>query len=123
MRNLLNCACVVLLIGGACLTVGAAFEQSQTTGPQGRLAGLVLDPGKARVPRAKIVLEAKEFKREIVSADDGSYSVDVPEGKYRIRVERDGFYPFRKNDVRIVSGGLLRLDIVIKGIRNDETHP
>jgi hypothetical protein len=77
--------------------VGATLEQSQTTRPHGTPAGMVLDPGKARVPRAKIILEAKEFKREIVSADDGSYATDVPEGEYRTRVERDGFHPFRKN--------------------------
>ena len=123
MTNLMKYACVVLLILGACLKVDAVLERSQTTGPQGTLAGMVLDPGKARVPRAKILLEAKGFKREITSADDGTYSIDLPEGKCKIRVERDGFYPFQKNGLRIVSGGLVRFDVVIKGIRNDVDHP
>ena len=123
MMKLTKYACVALLILGASLKVDAVLDRSKATGRQGTLAGMVLDPNKARVPRAKILLETNGFKQEITTADDGSYSIDLPEGKYKIRVERDGFYTFRMNGIRIVSGGLVKLDVVIKGIRNDIDHP
>ena len=75
------------------------------------------------MPGARIIVESKGFRREVISADDGSYEIDLPEGKYKIRVERDGFYTSRKKTIRISSNAPIKLDVTLKGIRSDESHP
>lgn len=47
---------------------------------------MVLDVGEARVPSAEVIVEAKAFRRETVSADDVSYQIELPEGKYKITI-------------------------------------
>ena len=97
--------------------------QSPSSVTGGKLSGLILDPSEARVPGARIIVEGKEFRRDVVSADDGSYAIELPEGKYKVRVMLDGFYPSRKKTVRISSNVTTKLDVTLRGIRNDESHP
>ena len=97
---------------------------TQSAPPQltGTLSGLILDHGQARVPAARILVEAKGFRRTLTSGDDGSYTIELPDGKYRVSVTRDGFYPLRKT-VRIRSSATVTTNITLKGIRNDASHP
>ena len=112
----------LLLLAVAALSAQPA-HQSPNSRSTGTLAGLILDPGDARVPAAKVIIEAKRFRREVVSSDAGTYSINLPEGKYKVRVERDGFYPSRKKTVPITLNATTKLDVILKGIRNDESHP
>ena len=119
-----NYTIFVLLLLAAALASGAQpVRQSLPSRSIGTLAGLILDPGDARVPAAKVIIEAKRFRKEVVSGDDGSYSVDLAEGKYKVRVECGGFYPTRKKTVSITLNSTTKLDIVLRGIRNDSAHP
>jgi hypothetical protein len=97
--------------------------QSSSSAASGKLSGLILDPGEARAPGAKIIVEGKGLRREVVSADDGSYAIELPEGKYKVRIMLDGFHPSRKKSVRISSNVTTKLDITLKGIRSDESRP
>ena len=99
------------------------ISQSPSPIKSGRLSGLILDPGEARVVGAKIIIEGKGFRREAVSDDDGRYAIDLHVGKYKLRVELGGFYPSRKKAVRISLNADTKLDVTLKGIRNDESHP
>jgi hypothetical protein len=99
----------------------AAQSSSLTAG--GKLSGLILDPGEARVVGARIIVEGKGFRREATSGDDGGYSLDLPEGRYKVRVMLGGFYPSRKKSVRIMRGAETKFNVTLKGIRNDESHP
>ena len=101
----------------------APFIQSSSSASTGKLAGLILDIGEARVPKAKVIVEAKGFRRETVSADDGSYQIELPEGKYKVSVIRDDFYPFSKECVRIMPSVTTQLDVTLKGRRVDGDHP
>jgi hypothetical protein len=103
----------------------SAQSVTQLPAPEtsGKLSGLILDPGEARVAGAKIIIEAKGFRREVTSADDGSYAIALPEGKYKVRVELGGFYPSRKKTIRISSNATTNLDVTLKGIRVDAEHP
>ncbi len=117
--------CLVTLL--VLVFFGGAASRAETTGKltlssRGRLVGFILDPGVARVPAAKIIVASRTFKRELKSGDDGSYEVDLPSGKYTVRVERDGFYPSRRT-TRITPNGTTHLNITIRGMRNDASHP
>ena len=98
--------------------------QTSSSAPGGKLAGLVLDAGEARVPAAKVIVESKGFRREVTSDNEGNYEIELPAGKYRIHAERDDFYPSKKRSVRVNSSTTTTFDIILKvGRAVDEIHP
>lgn len=106
------------------LLVSVSALVSYAAPPQvGNLTGLVLDVGKARIPDALILIEGPNLRRAIKTADDGSYAIQLPYGKYRVTVTRDGFYPSGKKTVNIRPNAPVTLDVTLKGIRNDASHP
>ena len=70
-----------------------------------------------------MIVEGKNFRRVVASADDGSYAIELPEGKYKVKVMSEGFYISSRKTVRIKSNGTTKLDVTLKGIRNDASHP
>ena len=122
--KLIACVGLTLLFLTSCLVLNAqSNSQSSLPVATGKLSGLILDPGEARVVSAKIIIEAKGFRREVISSDDGSYEIVLPEGKYKVRVELGGFYPSPKKTVRINSNATTKLDVTLKGIIIDAEHP
>ncbi len=115
---------LVLAVAATVLVMnGQLAAQSSSPATGGKLSGLILDPGEARVVGARIIVEGKGFRREATSGGDGGYSLDLPEGKYKVKVLLGGFYPFQKKGVRITRGAETKLNVTLKGIRNDESHP
>jgi len=87
-----------------CLALGAAALFAQGTGS---LSGLVLDPGGAAVPGAKVTLrEIRNNAIRLATANaEGQYSITpLGTGEYELEVEANGFQRFRQ------SGILLQVD-------------
>ena len=122
MKLVCSISLVILILANSFTPKAEPLTQSsiQSTG---KLVGLVLDINEARVPAAKIIIVSKGFRLEAVSAEDGSYEIALPEGKYNITVLRDDFYPFRKAGVQIQPNVTTKLDVTLKGRRVDEEHP
>ena len=108
---------LLLLVSFPALESDAAPPQVEN------LSGLVLDVGKARIPDTLILVEGTNLRRAIKSAEDGSYAIQLPYGKYRVTVTCDGFYPSPKKTVKIRPNASVTLDVTLKGIRNDASHP
>ncbi|HYW70741.1 MAG TPA: carboxypeptidase-like regulatory domain-containing protein [Pyrinomonadaceae bacterium] len=107
-----------LLIAVATLVVAA---QTGSATASGKLSGLVVDLGGAVVPRAKIVAEAGELRRETISGDDGRYEMALPPGKYLVTIARDDFWANKVLDVTVAANALTKLDVVMtKGIEYHE---
>ena len=113
---------VVLIIS----IVSLAAAQSKVSLPaldsNAKLSGLIVDEGDARIAAAEIVIEGKGFRRVLTSNNDGSYSVQIPQGKYKVVVQRSGFY-VRTITVKLKTNESKRLDVRLKGIRVDGSHP
>jgi hypothetical protein len=108
-------------IGLAILILTSSFvSTAESFSSTGKLTGLILDQGGARVSAAKIIVHARGFRRELVSAGDGSYQVALPKGKYTVTVTCDGFSPVSKEYVRIKWNGTTKLDITLVGILIEE---
>jgi iron complex outermembrane recepter protein len=61
-----------------------------------RLTGLVADAQGARVPRATVTLECPPFRQQTQATLGGrAFSIRLPAGTFRLRVESAGFDPFR----------------------------
>jgi len=86
----------------------------------GRMSGLILDRGDARVSKAKIVVEREGFHREIFSEEDGRYEIELLVGTYTITVTQVGFQPSRNADVQIRSNSLATFNVVMKEIVFDK---
>src|SRR5688572_8540507 len=105
MKKLVPIACFLLALS---VTLNAKVPQAPAT--QGKLTGMVLDPAKVYVPGATITVNGRRVRREFYSADDGSYSIELPSGIYIVRIAHVGFYPVRRR-VRIRSNGVTTLEV------------
>ena len=89
----------------------------------GGISGVVTDPGKGRIVKARIYIQKKGFRQTLVSDIDGKYEVKLPIGVYKIRVEQDGFVPSKTRRIQIKDEAKVEVDFVLIGIRNDTNHP
>jgi hypothetical protein len=79
----------------------------------GGLAGRVTDPQGAAVPEAAVIVQNLETDavRTFVTDARGEYlAVDLPPGRYTVRVERQGFAPVERADINVILGRTFRLD-------------
>jgi hypothetical protein len=96
------------------------ISQQPQSEAMGRMSGLILDRGDARVSKAKIVVEREGFHREIFSEEDGRYEIELLVGTYTITVTQVGFQPSRNADVQIRSNSLATFNVVMKEIVFDK---
>ncbi len=67
-----------------------------------RIVGVVLDKNDARIVNASVKIENKDYRRQLLSDDEGRFDIELPPGIYQITVQRQGFRksklsPFRAN--------------------------
>jgi hypothetical protein len=110
---------VLILLTSLAVDVPTGSQQTKPQ-PLGKLSGLILDPGNARVPKAKIIVEREGFRREAISAADGSYEIELPVNSYAVIAIRDSFHPTREADIQVRTDKITNLDLVIKGIHVEE---
>jgi hypothetical protein len=108
MKKLVPIACLLLALS---VTLNAKVPQAPPT--QGKLTGIVLDPAKVYVRGATVTVKGRRVRRELYSADDGSYSIELPSGIYNVRIAHMGFYPVRRR-VRVQSNGVTTLEVALR---------
>ena len=125
MKLICNIGLALLILTSSLASNANSFIQSSSLSSTGKLSGLVLDRGEARVVGAKIIIERKDFRREVISSlDDGSYEVALPEGKYKVSVMAVGFHLFRRECVIIKSNATTKFNITLKEIIiNEQLFP
>jgi hypothetical protein len=99
------------------------FGQVSSANNKSVVKGIVTDPTDGRVARAKLVIENKKGKQAFRANDAGEYEIVMPAGVYTIFAEMEGFYPSSRKKIRLTSNRAIRLNFVLKGIRNDVDHP
>src|ERR1700758_4291525 len=91
--------------------------------PRGSLRGTVQDLTGARVPSAKILLQAVDssMQREAASEDRGEFRLDdVLPGPYRITVSATGFAPAQA-DITIAVSSVREVTVTLKPLAAIET--
>ena len=95
----------------------------QAQSPRGSLRGTVQDTTGARIPSARIVVQANAFsmRREAASEDRGEFRLDdlIP-GPYRITVEAGGFAPAQA-DVTVAVSSVREVTVTLKATAPSET--
>lgn len=85
-------------------TIFAALPCQQNAAKQTfKLSGIVMDITEARVVGATITVLGEGVERTFITADDGSYKVDLPLGIYSITVTGTGFCTARRPVFRVQS--------------------
>ena len=98
-RRLISLAFALLL-----LPVLQATGQAPAAGESGRVTGRVTAAdGGEPVAGAQVTAVGTRFGA--VTRDDGTYSIVLPAGSYRIRAARLGFAPMMVTDVPVAAGG------------------
>src|SRR5204863_4943656 len=81
------------------------------------LEGMAHDSTGGSIGDAAVLVREAETnqKRMTVTARDGSFRIpDLPVGTYEVRVEYDGFDPYRHGGVTLAIGQTARLDIELR---------
>ncbi len=108
IKKLVPIACLLLALY---VTLNAKVPQAPAA--PGKLSGMVLDPRKVYVPGATITIKGRRVTRQLYSAGDGSYSIELPPGMYMVRIAHPGFLQFRKR-VQIKSNDVANLDVIFR---------
>jgi hypothetical protein len=91
--------------------------------PRGSLRGAVQDTTGARIPAAKIVVQAADssLEREAASEDRGEFRVDdLPAGSYRITVSAGGFAQAQA-EVSVAVSSVREVTVTLKAEASHET--
>src|SRR5260370_19473912 len=84
---------------------------------QGAIAGVVVDPTGASMPKAKVTATSQATGSVAIAetTDDGYYKIPyLPAGKYNLAVEKDGFSLTRVADVTVLVGHISTINVTLK---------
>ena len=99
---------VALLMAAAVLSAAWAFAQTNSG-----ISGVVIDASNAVVPLARLTVTHVDTggERQTQSNEAGFYSLpSLTPGNYRIMVEKEGFKPTVRTNVRLEVNQMARLD-------------
>lgn len=88
---------------GVILSLAALSSQAQAVEERSFLTGTVLDTNNSVIVGATVIVEGRVSKNPIstTTAEDGTYSLQLPAGIYRISVDKAGFCRTRRADFRL----------------------
>jgi len=72
---------------------------------------MVTDPHDARINKAKILIVRKDFKREVVTDEEGFFQIDLPEGTYLISASAYGFGPVNRKRIYIKANAVIAINL------------
>ncbi len=96
---------------------GVVSTQSASNGGRknGMVQGVTRDFLGALVPKAVLLFESGEFKREVISDEVGRFEIKLPAGIYKVTVKKfDIFDRFERKSVKVMAGKTRKLNIVLK---------
>ncbi len=106
---------VAIITAIACLGAVSAFAQS--VAGLGAITGIVKDASGASVPGAAVVVanEAKGIRRSLETNGDGIFNAPalVPASGYTVTVNKAGFAPYEQNEVTVLVGQDVDLQLTI----------
>src|SRR5260370_10576652 len=72
--------------------VAGTWASAQTRPPATIVTGVVLDPSDALIPGVSVFLSSGNTDLVRSSTDEkGEFHIEVPQGRYELRFEREGF--------------------------------
>src|SRR5690348_5527909 len=106
-----------------CFAIASAFICSAQV-EQGAITGTVVDQTGASVPKAKVTATnvATQAVAVTESNDEGNYKIPyLLPGNYNVVAEKDGFAPYRVNNIPVLVGQIATINVTLKtGSVHDE---
>ena len=101
-----------------CVLIGCGIVVCGQSG-QTTLKGIVVDPNDARVQRVQVTVESKTIKRTAETDENGTFSVEVPPGIYRVVLQFAGFKVAKLKKVRVPDGGSeIKVTLQVEPMKN-----
>ena len=101
-----------LVAPAAAATTGEAVVAQAST-PQGTLAGHVTNSRGEPLPTAVVTISGGSTTLTATTKGDGSFSIAAPPGVYAVVVNRGGYQTSQTDDVAVVAGTTVRLEIAL----------
>ena len=95
---------ILLSILATVTCVGQQRTSPNAQKTNGKIQGVLLDINDARIVGARVIIENGKLKRELTSADEGNFEIELPAGSYQIRVEANGFRKFELSPFKVKAG-------------------
>jgi ribosomal protein L24 len=106
---------ILLAVFLCCLFTISSYSQTAQKAKTGKIIGVVVSQDNgAIVQGVKIIIESKNFKREVMTDGEGRYEVEVPLGIYKITTEIESFRKFKRKKLKIVYPGPFIQNINLK---------
>ncbi|MFN2459179.1 MAG: TonB-dependent receptor domain-containing protein [Candidatus Velthaea sp.] len=103
----------VISAGPAGAATRSGTTLAQAGQPAGTISGRVADDRGNGLSGAAISITGGGREVSATTAGDGSFSVSVPPGIYSVGVAKGGFQSAQNDDIVVVSGGSLKLNITL----------
>lgn len=85
------------------------------TRASGKVQGVTRDFLGALVPKAVLVFESGDIKREVVSDESGRFQIELPAGVYQVTVTKLGIFDsFQRKNVKVRNGKTKKFDVALK---------
>jgi hypothetical protein len=95
---------ILIVIIVSISAASSATSQLRTNSPKektGKIQGVLLDVNDARITGARILIENASLKRELRSASEGDFQIQLPAGSYQIKVQANGFRKFELSPFKV----------------------
>jgi hypothetical protein len=109
-------AAILILFSCALLQATPFFQSAPLSEPAGELKGVLLDPNGARVVSGSIIIEGRNFRRELAPNEEGNFQAELPAGVYRVTVNSMGFRRFRRKNIKVESNPPTTMKITLSPV-------
>jgi hypothetical protein len=114
---------LALVVAIVFVTTSPAQTPKAERSRSGEIKGRIQDVTGAVVAGAKVVIEGKDFRREVLSNNDGYYHATLPTGKYKVGIPEGGGWHASGRKTIVIKHKTALHNIVLKGVRMDPEHP
>jgi hypothetical protein len=82
---------------------------------QGEVRGVVSDLSGGRIRGAVLKFDGEEHEKDVQTAEDGTYKVELKPGKYQVLVSETGFIPGKRSAFILVDGAKVEVNFELEG--------
>jgi hypothetical protein len=118
-RKVIFALSLFLFLNATALAIPFNAKPSPARDASGRVSGVVFDVNDARVTKAKVTIKARNFSREVLTAEAGQFDIDLPAGEYYFTVEANGFCRFEGESLKIKPGATEMINIHLEVLVSD----
>ncbi|HEX5731822.1 MAG TPA: carboxypeptidase-like regulatory domain-containing protein [Blastocatellia bacterium] len=105
---------IVLIITSLALSAEVISNPPAKAQKTAKVIGVVGDETGAVIPDASVTVQNDETTRKTVTDDGGEFEIELPEGVYRIIVEKRDFCKYKQEGLEVRADKKEQIDIILQ---------